>query len=303
MKFSLTILGSNSAVPAHNRFPTAQILQFHDKRMLIDCGEGTQFQLNRFKIKRSGLDHIFISHMHGDHYLGLVGLISTLRLNGRKEDLHIYGPPHLEKVLDIQLNIDNREWSFQYIFHPLEFGESKHILETTLLDVYTIPLDHKIECNGFLFKEKPGFRKIIPEKIKEYEIPFSNINDIKAGEDFTLANGSIIKNEELTLEPNAPRSYAYCSDTRYKEDLVPLIKNATLLYHESTFMHDLAQIANDRFHSTSQEAAQIAKMAQVNKLAIGHFSGRYRNLEPMLKEAQATFENTELAIEGTVFEI
>lgn len=303
MKFSLTILGSNSAVPAHNRYPTAQILQYHDKRMMIDCGEGTQFQLNRYKIKRSGLNHIFISHMHGDHYLGLVGLISTLRLNGRTDDLHIFGPAYLEKVLDIQLNFDDREWSFNYIFHVLEFGESKLILETAYLEVHTIPLDHKIECNGFLFKEKPGLKKIIPEKIKELNIPYSEINKIKAGKDYILEDGTVIKNNSLTTPHAPPRSYAYCSDTRYKEDIIPLIKNATLLYHESTFMNDLAQIANDRFHSTSTEAAKIAKMAQVERLAIGHFSGRYRNLEPMLAEACETFLNTDLALEGTVFEI
>lgn len=303
MIFNLTILGSNSAVPAHNRFPTAQILQHHDKRMLIDCGEGTQFQLNKYKIKRSGLDHIFISHMHGDHYLGLVGLISTLRLNGRKDDLHIYGPAFLEKVLDIQLNFDDREWSFRYIFHALEFGQSTLILETNLLNVYTIPLDHKIECNGFLFKEKLGLRKIIPEKIKEFKIPFTDINKIKAGKDYTLKNGKTIKNEELTTAPSSPRSYAYCSDTRFKEDIIPLIEKSTLLYHESTFMNNLAQIAHERYHSTASEAAEIAKLAQVKKLIIGHFSGRYRNLEPMLEEAKETFEQTALALEGTFFEI
>lgn len=303
MKFNLTILGSNSAVPAHNRFPSAQILQYHDKKMLIDCGEGTQFQLNRYKIKRSGLHHIFISHMHGDHYLGLVGLISTLRLNGRTEDLHIYGPPYLEQVLDIQLNFDDRKWSFNYIFHALTFGESKLILETAHLEVYNIPLDHKIDCNGFLFKEKPGLRKIIPEKINEFEIPFHEITKIKEGQNFSTADGKIIKNTELTLDPQPARSYAYCSDTRYKEDIVPIIKEVSLLYHESTFMNDLAEIANERYHSTATEAAKIAKMAQVKKLAIGHFSGRYRNLEPMLTEAKETFENAALAKEGTVFEI
>lgn len=303
MKFSLTILGSNSAVPAHNRFPTAQILHYHDKKMLIDCGEGTQFQLVKYKIKRGGLDHIFISHMHGDHYLGLVGLISTLRLNGRTEDLHIYGPPHLKKVLDIQLQIDDREWSFDYIFHGLNFDQSEKILETNHIEVFTIPLDHKIECNGFLFKEKMSLRKIIPEKINEYQIPFAEINKLKAGADLTLQNGQIVKNETLTTPPSEPRSYAYCSDTRYKEDIIPIIKNVSLLYHESTFMNDLAQIANERFHSTSTEAAKIAKMAQVKKLAIGHFSGRYRDLTPMLNEAKETFENAALATEGTVFEI
>lgn len=303
MKFTLTILGSNSAVPAFDRFPTAQILQYHDKKYMIDCGEGAQFHFNKYKIKPSGLNHIFISHLHGDHYLGLVGLISTLRLNGRTEDLHIYAPEYLKKILDLQLKFDGREWSYDYIFHPLDFNESKKIFEDTYLEVFTIPLDHKIDCNGFLFKEKPKMRKIISEKIKEFKIPFEDINEIKNGADFVLKNGEIISNSELTEEPAPPKSYAYCSDTKYSETVVPIIESADLLYHESTFMHDLQTIAGERFHATSIEAATIAKLAKVKKLAIGHFSGRYKNLQPMLEEAKTVFENTELAVEGTVFEI
>lgn len=303
MNFALNILGSNSAVPAFERYPTAQVLQYHDKKYMIDCGEGAQFHLSKYKIKPSGLNHIFISHLHGDHYLGLVGLISTLRLNGRTEDLHIYAPEYLKKILDIQLQFDGRTWSFDYIFHPLKFNESYKIFEDNYLEVFTLPLDHKIDCNGFLFKEKPKPLKIKPEKIKEYKIPFLNINDIKMGADFVLQDGSIIPNAALTSAPEPSKSYAYCSDTKYNESIVPLIKNVDLLYHESTFMHDLQAIAEERFHSTSIEAAQIAKLAQVKKLAIGHFSGRYKDLEPMLKEAQTVFENTALALEGTVFEI
>lgn len=303
MNFTLTILGSNSAVPAFDRFPTAQILQYHDKKYMIDCGEGAQFHFNKYKIKPSGLNHIFISHLHGDHYLGLVGLISTLRLNGRTENLHIHAPEYLKKILDIQLKFDGREWSFDYIFHVLDFNNGEKIFEDEYLEVFTIPLDHKIDCNGFLFKEKPKMRKIIPEKIKEYNIPFESINDIKHGSNFVLKDGAIISNLELTEEPAPPKSYAYCSDTKYTETIVPIIKNADLLYHESTFMDDLKVIAGERFHSTSIEAATIAKLANVKKLAIGHFSGRYKNLEPMLNEAKTVFKNTELAVEGTVFEI
>lgn len=304
MSFNLTILGSNSAVPAHKRYPTAQILQHKQNRFLIDCGEGTQFQMIKYHIKRSGLNNIFISHLHGDHYLGLVGLISTLMLNGRTEDLHIYAPAYLEKILDINLRSNtDKVWTFELIFHALTFEKSYIIFENEELEVFTIPLDHKIDCNGFLFKEKLGDRKIISEKIKEYEIPYLEINKIKKGADFVTKKGDTIKNNSLTLDPEKPKSYAYCSDTKYNESVLPIIEGVDLLYHESTFMHDLEKIAEERFHSTSIEAATIAKKAKVKKLAIGHFSARYRDLNPMLLEAQTVFENTALAIEGTVFEI
>lgn len=304
MSFNVTILGSNSAVPAHKRYPTAQILQHKQNRFLIDCGEGTQFQMIKYHIKRSGLNNIFISHLHGDHYLGLVGLISTLMLNGRTEDLHIYAPAYLEEILDVNLK-SNRDkvWTFNIVFHALTFDKSYKIFENNDLEVFTIPLDHKIDCNGFLFKEKLGDRKIIAEKIKEYNIPYAEINLIKKGADFKTKEGTIILNKDLTLNPDKPKSYAYCSDTKYNESVIPIIKGADLLYHESTFMHDLVEIASERYHSTSIEAATIASKAQVEKLAIGHFSARYRDLTPMLEEAQTVFSNTALAIEGTIFEI
>jgi len=304
MGFTLTVLGSNSAVPAHNRFPTSQILQHHNSKYMIDCGEGTQFQLNKYHIKRGNLNHIFISHLHADHFLGVVGLISSLRLNGKTEDLHIYAPPFLKEILDIQLMQDlERIRSFEYVFHPLKFGESYKIYENDSLEVFTIPLDHKIDCNGFLFKEKPKQRKIIGEKIKELDIPFDKINDIKNGQDFTNEQGKSFKNKELTLDPDKHKSYAYCSDTKYNESILPLIKEVDLLYHESTFMHEMKEKSEERFHTTSIQAATIAKKAKVKKLAIGHFSARYRDLNPMLEEAKTVFTNTELALEGTLFEI
>lgn len=304
MSFKLTILGSNSAVPAFDRFPTSQILEYNQQRFLIDCGEGAQFQLNKYKIKRSGLNHIFISHLHADHFLGLVGLISTLRLNGKTEDLHIYAPEYLEKILDVQLNFDkDRKWTFQIVFHALNFDKSYKIFENNSIEVHTIPLDHKIDCNGFLFKEKPKQKNIISEKITEYNIPFQKINGIKNGVDFVLENGKIIPNSELTTEPTPPKSYAYCSDTKYNESILPIIENVDLLYHESTFMSDLEEIAESRYHSTARQAAKIAEKAKVKKLIIGHFSARYRNLNPLLEEAKEIFKNTALAVEGCVFEI
>ncbi len=304
MSFSVTILGSNSAVPAHKRYPTAQLLKHKQNKFLIDCGEGTQFQMIKYHIKRARLDNIFISHLHGDHYLGLVGLISTLMLNGRTEDLHIYAPAYLEKIIDVSLK-SNRDkiWTFQIIFHALTFDESYKIFENDDLEIFTIPLDHKIECNGFLFKEKLGDRKIIAEKIKELEIPYVEINKIQKGADFVNEKGEIFTNDSLTLDPNEPRSYAYCSDTQYNESVLPIIEGVDLLYHESTFMHDLVEIASERFHSTSIQAATIAKKAEVRKLAIGHFSARYSDLNDMLLEAQTIFKKTDLAIEGTVFEL
>tara|TARA_B110000914_G_C15478004_1_gene454138 strand:+ start:149 stop:1063 length:915 start_codon:yes stop_codon:yes gene_type:complete len=304
LSFSVTILGSNSAVPAHKRYPTAQLLKHKQNKFLIDCGEGTQFQMIKYHIKRARLDNIFISHLHGDHYLGLVGLISTLMLNGRTEDLHIYAPAYLEKIIDVSLK-SNRDkiWTFQIIFHALTFDESYKIFENDDLEIFTIPLDHKIECNGFLFKEKLGDRKIIAEKIKELEIPYVEINKIQKGADFVNEKGEIFTNDSLTLDPNEPRSYAYCSDTQYNESVLPIIEGVDLLYHESTFMHDLVEIASERFHSTSIQAATIAKKAEVRKLAIGHFSARYSDLNDMLLEAQTIFKKTDLAIEGTVFEL
>lgn len=304
MSFSVTILGSNSAVPTHKRYPTAQLLKHKQNKFLIDCGEGTQFQMIKYHIKRARLDNIFISHLHGDHYLGLVGLISTLMLNGRTEDLHIYAPAYLEKIIDVSLK-SNRDkiWTFEIIFHALTFDESYKIFENDDLEIFTIPLDHKIECNGFLFKEKLGDRKIIAEKIKELEIPYVEINKIKKGADFVNKKGEIFTNDSLTLDPKKPKSYAYCSDTQYNESVLPIIEGVDLLYHESTFMHDLVEIAGERFHSTSIQAATIAKKAEVRKLAIGHFSARYSDLNDMLLEAQTIFKNTDLAIEGTVFEL
>lgn len=303
MNFNVSILGSNSAVAAYNRFPTAQVLQHHNQRYMIDCGEGTQFKLSQYGIKRSNLNHIFISHLHADHYLGLVGFISSLRLNGRTEDLHIYAPPYLERILDMQLKIDERINSFEYIFHPLRFGKSELIYENDLLEVYTIPLKHKIDCNGFLFKEKPKSRKIIAEKIAQYKIPYTKIDTIKKGANFTTASNEVILNETLTTEPEKAKSYAYCSDTMYSEAIVPIIKNADLLYHESTFLKAFEQKAIERYHSTTVQAATIAKKANVGKLLLGHFSARYKDLSPFLSEAQTVFNNSALAIEGKTFEI
>jgi ribonuclease Z len=303
MDFDLTILGSNSAVPAFGRHPSSQVLRFHTQKFMIDCGEGTQFQLSKFKVKRGSINHIFISHLHGDHYFGLVGLINSYRLNGRKENLHVYGPPKLVDILRIQVNFEAEDFGYPLFFHALSFESSEKIYDDKHLEVFTIPLLHKIECNGFLFKEKPRPRKIISDKIREFKIPFEKIEDIRYGADYTLLNGEIISNQVLTEAPSASASYAYCSDTKFTTDIVPLIKGVDLLYHEATFMEESKEKAADRYHSTAMEAATIAKMANVGKLIIGHFSARYQDLQPLLHEARAIFPNTELALEGDLFQV
>lgn len=301
MEFELSILGSNSAVPAYGRFPTAQILKHHCTKYMIDCGEGAQFQLSKFKIKRGNIRHIFISHLHGDHFFGLVGLLNSIRLNGRKDDLHIYGPPSLYDIIKIQVDFEKEDFGYKIFFHPLQFENSILILDDEYLQVFTIPLEHKIDCNGFLFKEKPKPRRINGETVKKHKVSKEIIENLRSGKDFIKEDGEVIKNEQLTLPPPPSRSYAYCSDTRYNTNLIPFIKDVDLLYHEATFMNNDKEKAYERFHSTGSQAAEIAKLAEAKKLLIGHFSARYQDLNPLLEEAKSVFKNTDLAIEGSSF--
>lgn len=301
--FELTILGSNSAVPAHNRYPTSQFLKHYQSAILIDCGEGTQFQMNRFHIKRGRLNHILISHMHGDHYFGLVGLLNSFRLNNRKQDLHIYGPPALEQIIALQANYADPDWPYPIHFHPTRFEEVYTLFETDELEVTTLPLKHKIPCSGFLVKEKTKARKIVSEAIRTHGVPHQSIATIKKGEDYINPSGKLIPNDLLTSAPPHSYSYAYCSDTLYNEELVPLIKGVDVLYHEATFKEESKEKAALRFHSTAKEAAQIAKLAGAKQLIIGHYSAKYRDLDELLKEAQEVFPNTALAIEGRAYAI
>jgi ribonuclease Z len=303
MDFDLTILGSNSAVPAFGRHPSCQVINHNNQKYMIDCGEGAQFQLSKYKVKRGNINHIFISHLHGDHYFGLVGLVNSFRLNGRKDDLHIYGPPKLIDIILIQVDVFSPEFGYKVHFHPLNYGESELIFENDYLLVYTIPLVHKTETNGFLFKEKVKPRKIIREKILEYDIPRHLIADIRFGADLVIDRKLIAKNEELT-EPGKPSfSYAYCSDTVYNPDLASIIKDVTVLYHEATFMHDFEDKAAERYHSTTIQAAKIAEMSGAGKLLLGHFSARHYDLQPFQDEARTVFSETYLALEGTTFNI
>lgn len=303
MTFSLTILGSSSALPTSTRFPSAHVLNVHERFFLIDCGEGTQMQMRKFKFKFGKVNHIFISHLHGDHTLGLFGLISTLVLLDRKSKLTIYGPPLLEKIIDDHLDAFEINLPFTLEFIHLDCTSSRTIYEDPRLTVETIPLKHRIPTCGFLFKEKPRFRNIRKEMIEEYNIPIREIQKIKEGSDFTLESGEVIPNDKLTILPDPPRAFAYCTDTLYTESIIPKIRGVDLLYHEATFMQDMADQAHDNFHSTSYQAAMLAKKAEVGKLVLGHFSSRYKDLGPLLQEAKQLFENTFLAEDGSTFPV
>jgi ribonuclease Z len=303
LSFQLTILGSSSATPTSNRNPTAQHLCFLDRNFLIDCGEGTQMQLRRFKIKFTRINHIFISHLHGDHYLGLIGFLSSLHLFGITQDIHLYCQTPLKEIIDIQLKHSDTHLKFNLVYHFLDTTKSEVIFEDEKVKVESIPLSHRIPCCGFIFREKPGLLSVRKEMISYHLLSTKDILKIKKGEDIVTAEGKVIKNKVLTY-PSAPlRSYAFCSDTVYDESLIPNLKKVSLLYHEATFLHAMEKRAKETFHSTAEQAALIAKKAQVQKLIIGHFSARYKDLTPLLEESRQVFKNTELAIEGTCFEL
>lgn len=302
MSIKLTILGCHSATPRVNAHPTAQVLDIKNHTFLIDCGEGTQVQLRKFKVKFAKIQHIFISHLHGDHVYGLPGLISTFRLLNRQNELHIYAPKGLKEVITLQLKLAKSWTNYPLIFHELSSTSSQLIFEDEKVRVYTIPLDHRIYTNGFLFIEKKGKRKLNMEVVKEYpEIEICDYENLKLGKDFRFENGEVLKNEFLTIDPPPTKSYAYCSDTKYFPEIVPLIKNVDCLYHEATFLDDKQTLAATTKHSTAKEAATIAKNAHVKQLIIGHFSSRYKLKEGFEHEAKTIFKNTLLAEEGNVY--
>jgi len=294
----LTILGCHSATPRWNSNPTAQVLEVKGHLFLIDCGEGTQVQLRRFKVKFSRIRHIFISHLHGDHFFGLVGLISTFRLLGREAELHVYGPKGIKEAITLQLKLGKSWTNYSLIFHELESKNAELIYEDDKITIHTIPLRHRIYCNGFLFREKLGDRKLNIDAAQKANVSMSYYSKIKQGFDVTNESGQLISNRELSLEPNTPKSYAYCSDTAYEPKIIPQIKNSTLLYHESTFLDEHQELAEKTKHSTAKEAAKIAKDAEVGTLLLGHYSGRYDDHELFRKEAGQVFSNVELAEDG-----
>ncbi|MGN6531145.1 MAG: ribonuclease Z [Ginsengibacter sp.] len=296
---AVTILGNNSAVPSHNRHPSAQVLQTGEHYVLIDCGEGTQMQMNFYKIKKSRINHIFISHLHGDHYFGLIGLLNSLALNNRLNELHIYAPEKLKSIIQIQMDVSGSGLPFQLYFHSLEKEEI--IFEDKKFSVECFNVNHRIECWGFLFREKKNPRKILADEVIKFKVPKSFYENLHRGEDFINEESQVIKNELLTIPSEAPKSYAYCADTAFYEPIAEKIKGVDLVYHESTYLADLETKAIDRYHSTSIQAATIAKKAGAKKLLLGHFSSMYNTLEKFKEEACEIFPNTEIAEEGTCY--
>lgn len=304
MSFSVTVIGSNSAVPAHGRHPSAQVVTISDKLYLIDCGEGTQMRFNELGIKWMKINQIFISHLHGDHYFGLIGVISTYHLMRRNRPLDIYAPAGLEDIILSQLRAGQTELCYPLHFHVLDPEAPARIYENEDITVDTIVLNHRIPCLGFVFREKMRTRKIIREKLAEYDIPVELIPEIKQGMDIMdEKTGKRILNSEITIDPPRPRSFAYCCDTAYLPDVVPFIKGVDFVYHDCTFGEDSTQRAADTFHSTTKQAASIALQAEAGRLMIGHYSSKYDDLLPLLKEAQEVFPNTLLAIEGKTYHI
>jgi ribonuclease Z len=298
---ALTILGNNSAVPAFDRHPTSQVVTLDGDLFLVDCGEGTQIQMIKYKIRRSRISHIFISHLHGDHYFGLVGLINSFGLLNHLQDLHIYAPSPLQEIIQWQLKVASTTLPYKLFFHTI--SKEEILVDEEKFIVKCFPTNHRIECYGFSFHQKEGRRKLIPERAKEFDIPVTFYDKLKAGEDYVKKNGELIKNEWVTEDGPPGKTYVYCADTKYDESFIPHIKNADLIYHETTYLDALQQRAIDRFHSTTKQAASIAKKANVKKLLIGHFSSKYDTLEEFETEAREVFLNTELAIEGVTYKV
>jgi ribonuclease Z len=303
LPFSITILGSSGALPALGRFPTSQYIRIKKHHFLVDAGEGTQIQLSRFGINIIRIEAIFISHLHGDHYLGLMGLLFTMHLNKRQSELHLYAFKGLSEIILLQLKYSKSTLCFPLIFHEIQETSSEIILDSNTITVATIPLRHKIPCNGFLFREKLKPRRIDKEKLPA-DMLIQHIVQLKQGQDVYSESGErLYKHEDFTLPPRASRSYAFCSDTAYHPALIEVIKNIDVLYHEATFLSDDQEKANETKHSTAREAASIAAQARVKKLIIGHFSARYHSPEVLLEEARQTFPETFLATEGETFNI
>lgn len=301
--FELLILGSSSASPTSDRNPSSQLLNIAERYFLIDCGEATQIQLRKFKAKFQAIDHIFITHLHGDHFFGLPGLLSSMHLLGRKQELTIYCPKELKTIIDAINSVSQTKLSYQINWVFTNDDGLNLIFEDPKVEVYSFPMKHRIYCTGFLFKEKPLPRKIDKYKLEKLNISVADIHALRAGKDVTSLDGELIKNENATLDPPKERSFAYCSDTIFDKDLVKYIRGTDLLYHESTFLEDHLERAKKTFHTTAKQAAEIAKLAGAGQLLMGHFSARYRELGDFLTEAKPIFENCLLATDGKKIKI
>ena len=301
--FTVSILGSSSATPTAERNSSSQLVNINGSLLLLDCGEGTQIQLRRHKFKLNRLKNIFISHLHGDHFFGLVGLLSTLHLFGRTESLRIYSPPGLEEIIKLQMEVSQTILNYKLSFVDTKDDGFYQLLDTRSFTVSSFPLEHRIPTTGFIIREKPGSARIRKNMLESENIPVDKIPGIKAGDDFVTPDGRRIPNNELTYSPPPPRTYAYCSDTRFSESYLPYIANANLLYHESTFMHELKEVAHEKFHSTAYEAGMVAKMSGAKKLILGHYSTRYKDLHELEQEAKNVFPDTIAAYDGMCIEI
>ncbi|MBT8185782.1 MAG: ribonuclease Z [Eudoraea sp.] len=298
----LTILGCHAAAPTSLLNPSSQLLEIKNHLFLIDCGEGTQVQLRKHKIKFTRINHIFISHLHGDHFFGLPGLISSFRLLGRDRELHIYGPEGIKEAITLLLKLGNSWTNYPLRFHELTSHGSKTIFEDEKVSVTTLPLNHRVYTNGFLFKEKEGERKLNVEAARKYKIDKSQFQNIKQGADVFLEDGTILENKNISHDPPKPKSYAYCSDTAYMPELTDRIKGVDVLYHEATFLKTEVNLARKTKHATANEAAMIAQKAEVGMLILGHFSTRYKTPALFKEEAAKIFPKVALAEDGKVFE-
>ena len=301
--FRVHILGCGSALPTMRHFPSAQVVEVRGKLFLVDCGEGTQIQLRRSRVRFTKISAVFLSHLHGDHCFGLIGMLSTFGLLGRTARLAVYAPAQMEQMLHMQLNQFCRDLGYEVDFHAVDTTVNKVIYEDRSLTVETIPLEHRVECCGFLFKEKTMMAHIRRDVADFYGVPVSQFNNIKAGADWTTPEGETVANDRLTLPADPPRSYAYCSDTRYMEQLHEQLKGVSTLYHESTYGEDNILLAEKYYHSTARQAAQVARDAGVGQLLLGHYSSRYEDEQVLLKEAQKVFPNAQLTDELAVFDV
>jgi ribonuclease Z len=298
----VTILGNNSALPAFGRHPTAQGVSVYGEVLLIDCGEGCQIQMQRYGLKWRNMHHIFISHLHGDHYFGLPGLINSMSLLGRVAPLHLYAPAPLKPIIDAILEVADTVLSYPFYFHALP-AEPEVIVDDPLFTVTSFPVEHRIQCHGFLVERKTRGRKLLPEKCKEYGIPAEFFEGIKQGNDYIAPDGMLVKNDWVTEDGPTPKKYAYCADTLFTESFLPVIKDADTIYHECTYLHEDVEKAAARHHSTATQAAILAKLANAKQLLLGHFSSKYKDLEPFREEAAAIFPNVIATTEGTAYEI
>jgi ribonuclease Z len=308
---AVTILGNNSALPAFDRHPTAQIITMEDQIFLVDCGEGTQMQMAKYKIRRSKINHIFISHLHGDHYFGLIGLLTSMGLLGRTQDLHVHAPGALQEIIGLQLKVADIHLPYGLHFHPLnrQSGEPNVadqpavLLREARYEVSCFPVIHRIECWGFIFREVRPFRRVNPEKAHQHDVPASFFDRLKWGESYQKKDGTVVENQWVTEPASKSRSYAYTADTMFDERIAAYVRGVDLLYHETTYLKDLEIQAGRRFHSTTSQAATIALQAGVQRLLIGHFSSKYEKLQAFEQEAREVFPNSDLALEGVTYKI